>query len=332
MILSINAGSSSLKYASFYDDGQEQYHCNIEQTNLDAAFLQMFYNVGDLQPDVVAHRFVHGGRTFKAPTIVTPEVYDALDDLCHLAPQHNPKNLIGIEYAMEEYPDAVHVAVFDTAFHATIPEHAYRYAISDDWYHNFGMRRYGFHGISHQYMKDVAESQLGFSPNLITVHLGNGCSASAIRLGKCIDTTMGYSPLSGLVMGTRSGDIDPLLVLEAAEKFGVHRTRDMLQNNSGLKGLCGTNDMREILARASASDEKASLATDVYCYTAAKAIGSFAAILPIVDAIVFSGGIGENSPAIRAKILDMVHPKPPVIVVKADEEKAMAQQAMAALK
>ncbi len=254
----------------------------------------------------VGHRVVHGGEAFHEPTLIDASVMETIRAQIPLAPLHNPANLIGIEVAMEHFSAVPHVAVFDTAFHHSIPPHAHHYAIPHDLYTTHHVRRYGFHGTSHVYVAKQAARHLGRpleSLNLIVLHLGNGASITAIERGKSIDTSMGLTPLEGLIMGTRSGDLDPAIVFFLARATG--RSNDALESllnkESGLKGICGANDMREILRRADEGDERAALAIEMYAYRLKKYIGAYYAALGRVDGIVFTAGIGENAAAIRAR-------------------------------
>ncbi len=262
--------------------------------------------------DAVGHRVVHGGERFTRSMLVHPEVLREIQDTIDLAPLHNPHNLKGIlairELLGREVPQA---AVFDTAFHHTLPDRAYLYAIPYSYYRRYRIRRYGFHGTSHRYVawrwrQITGQGRAG--SRLITLHLGNGCSACAIRDGDSIDTSMGFTPLEGLVMGTRSGDLDPAILDFIAAKEGQSlRDMDLLLNKqSGLLGISGlTNDMRELLAEAEEHDDRrARLAIEVFCYRARKYVGAYLAALGGADALVFTGGIGENAPSIRASILD----------------------------
>lgn len=252
----------------------------------------------------VGHRVVHGGEDFQASTIITDEVIAIVKKNIPLAPLHNPPNLIGIEVAKQIFPDAPQVAVFDTAFHQSLPKKAYVYAVPYNLYSEFRVRRYGFHGTSHAYVA-VTAAQFLDRPlneiNLITIHLGNGASMAAVKNGRSIDTTMGLTPLEGLVMGTRSGDVDPALHYFLAKNLNLslEEIDTLLNKESGLKGLCGINDMREVEERAGEGDERAQLALDVYAYRIKKYIGAYAAALGRLDAVVFTAGIGENSPLIR---------------------------------
>ena len=253
----------------------------------------------------IGHRVVHGGSEFSEPTLVDQSAIEAIRTLEPLAPLHNPANLLGIEAAQARYPDRPHVAVFDTAFHASLPPQAYRYALPKAMYEQYSVRRYGFHGTSHRYVMTETAEHLGRSAaslNMIVLHLGNGASAAAISGGKCIDTSMGLTPLEGLVMGTRSGDIDPAIVFYIARMTGasLDEIKSMLNRDSGLKGLCDDNDMREVVQRAADGDQDAKLALEVYCYRIRKYIGAYVAALGRVDAIVFTAGIGENQPLVRA--------------------------------
>jgi len=252
----------------------------------------------------VGHRVVHGGEAFKASIIIDERVIAAIRENIPLAPLHNPANLTGIEVAQTIFPDSPQVAVFDTAFHQTIPKKAFLYALPYDLYEKEGVRRYGFHGTSHSYVSEKSAEYLNqplSKLNLITIHLGNGASMAAIRRGKSIDTTMGLTPLEGLVMGTRSGDVDPALPFFLADhlKMSLGQINTLLNKESGLKGLCGINDMREVLQKAASGNEAATVAMEVYCYRIRKYIGGFFVILEYLDGLVFTGGIGENAPEIR---------------------------------
>jgi acetate kinase len=257
--------------------------------------------------DGIGHRVVHGGERFRAPTRIDAGVVAAIRALIPLAPLHNPPNLLGIEVCLELFPRVPQVAVFDTAFHQTMPPHAYRYALPQSLYADHAVRRYGFHGTSHAYVAKRAAQYLGKpidALNVITLHLGNGASATAIQNGRCVDTSMGMTPLEGLVMGTRCGDVDPALVFCIGRATGMGNTsiEALLNRESGLKGLCGANDMREVLKRRDAGDAQARLAFEVYCYRIRKYIGAYCAVLGRVDALVFTAGIGENAPAVRAQV------------------------------
>jgi acetate kinase len=252
----------------------------------------------------VGHRVVHGGEAFKASIIIDERVIAAIRENIPLAPLHNPANLTGIEVAQAIFPDSPQVAVFDTAFHQTIPKKAFLYALPYDLYEKEGVRRYGFHGTSHSYVSEKSAEYLNqplSKLNLITIHLGNGASMAAIRRGKSTDTTMGLTPLEGLVMGTRSGDVDPALPFFLADhlKMSLGQIDTLLNKESGLKGLCGINDMREVLQKAASGNEAATVAMEVYCYRIRKYIGGFFAVLEYLDGLVFTGGIGENAPEIR---------------------------------
>jgi len=259
---------------------------------------------GSVALAAIGHRVVHGGERFREPTLLDAEVCHALRELTPLAPLHNPANLVGVEVCLAAFPDAPQVAVFDTAFHHTLPPHAFRYAVPEEWYRRFGVRRYGFHGVSHRYVAGRAAEALGrplASLHLITLHLGNGASAAAIEAGRCVDTSMGMTPLEGLVMGSRSGDLDPAVALHLERVAGLspREVDRALNEDSGLRGLCGTNDVREILAREAAGDAAARLALEVYCYRLRKYLGAYWAVLGRVDAVVFTGGVGENAPRVR---------------------------------
>jgi acetate kinase len=253
----------------------------------------------------IGHRVVHGGEAFREPTRIDADVIDTIQKLVPLAPLHNPANLLGIKVAREQAPRVPQVAVFDTAFHQRIPEHAFRYAIPQDLYKAHHIRRYGFHGTSHHYVARQAAGLLSRrleSLHLISLHLGNGASAAAVRAGRSIDTSMGMTPLEGLMMGTRSGDIDPAIVFYLKRKTGLSRdeVESVLNRQSGLKGICGVNDMRKIGELAQGRDPDAQLAIEMYCYRIKKYIGAYCAVLGRLDAVIFTGGIGENAAFIRA--------------------------------
>ena len=265
-------------------------------------------SLADIQ--AVGHRVVHGGEKFSRSVLIDEEVLDGIEEMIELAPIHNPANIAGIVAARSVLGRSLpQAAVFDTAFHHTLPEDAYLYAIPYQLYRRHKIRRYGFHGTSHRYIayryrtiNNIPRDNV----NIITLHLGNGCSIAAIKGGNSIETSMGFTPLEGLVMGTRSGDLDPAIVEFISEKEGVsaHEVDTMLNKSSGLLGISGlTNDMRELLAEAEESgDRRARLAIEIFCYRVRKYIGSYVAAMNGADAIVFSGGIGENSPAIRSRI------------------------------
>ena len=257
----------------------------------------------------VGHRVVHGGRSFTEPTLVTEEVLAEIERLVPLAPLHNPANLLGIRTARALNPRLPQVAVFDTAFHATLPEYAARYAIDTSIADAHKIRRYGFHGTSHAYVSRRAAQLLGRDPaevNLVVLHLGNGASVSAVAGGRCVETSMGLTPLEGLVMGTRSGDVDPAVVFHLVRRGGytVDEVDALLNKRSGLLGVCGANDMREVLDRAGRGEAAARLAFDMYIHRLRKYLGAYVAVLGRVDAVVFTAGVGENSAPVRAAAIE----------------------------
>ena len=303
-VLTVNCGSSSLKW-SVIDPPETLASGTVQQVTDHAAALTQVLTSAPLDElSVVAHRVVHGGERYSAPVRINEAVLASIRDLSVLAPLHNPVNVDGIEVAMRALPDLPHVAVFDTAFHATLPPRAFTYAVPRAW----GVRRYGFHGTSHAYVSREAARLLGKAPedvDVIVLHLGNGASASAVQKGHSIDTSMGLTPLEGLVMGTRSGDVDPALILH------LRRTRDLstdeidavLNSRSGLLALAGDNDMRAVHRRIAEGDVAAELALDVYCYRIKKYVGAYLAALGGADAIAFTAGVGENDPVVRAQSL-----------------------------
>ncbi len=254
---------------------------------------------------VVGHRIVHGGEKFSGSIRITPEVKQDLKLLFKLAPLHNPPGYRCIEVAEELFTNATQVAVFDTAFHQTMPPKAFRFAIPDSFYTDHNIRAYGFHGTSHKYVSEQAANYLG-SKNLklISMHLGNGCSITSINDGRSIDTSMGFGPLSGLVMGTRSGDLDPTVIFYLVETLGydLQQVSDLLNKQSGLLGLTGFSDTRDITRALENGDANAKLAYDIYCYHIKKYIGSYMATLNALDAVIFTGGVGENNSLVREMV------------------------------
>jgi acetate kinase len=313
-VLVVNCGSSTVKYQLLAAEQGRLLAGGLEEVQARdhrEAFVRIgaaLRRSGALDRGSLAaigHRVVHGGERFQAPARIDAAVREAIRELAVLAPLHNPANLIGIEVCLEAFPGVPQVAVFDTAFHQTLPPHAFRYAVPDAWYRSFGVRRYGFHGTSHRYVAERAAETLGrplAALNLITLHLGNGASAAAIRAGRCVDTSMGLTPLEGLVMGTRSGDLDPAVALFVQRAGGLtpEAADAALNEDSGLLGLAGTSDMRELLARERAGDERARLALELYCYRIRKYVGAYCAVLGRVDAVVFTGGVGENAARVRS--------------------------------
>ncbi|RFA16421.1 acetate kinase [Subtercola boreus] len=260
-------------------------------------------------PIVVGHRVVHGGKRFFEPTVVTDLVKINIQDLSELAPLHNPANLDGITAAQAAFPDVPHVAVFDTAFHATLPAAAYTYAIDAELADKHRVRRYGFHGTSHKFVSEAAAEFLGRDLEqlkTIVLHLGNGASACAVDGGRSVDTSMGLTPLEGLVMGTRSGDLDPAVLVHLHRRAGLgfDELDTLLNRRSGLVGLSGRGDMRDVVEAGDSGDEAAALALDVYLHRLKHYVGSYIAVLGGVDAIVFTAGVGENSVAVRGRALE----------------------------
>jgi acetate kinase len=354
-VLTVNCGSSSLKWSVV--DPPETLDAGTVQRVSDhrAALGEVLERAPVDGLEVVAHRVVHGGERYSAPVRIDDAVLASIRELGVLAPLHNPVNADGIEVAMEALPDLPHVAVFDTAFHATLPPHAYTYAVPREW----DVRRYGFHGTSHAYVSRQAARLLERpveDVDVIVLHLGNGASASAVRGGRSVDTSMGLTPLEGLVMGTRSGDVDPALILH------LRRTLDLttdeidrgLNSQSGLLALAGDNDVREVHRRIAAGDEAAALALDVYCYRIKKYVGAYLAALGGADAIAFTAGVGENDAVVRARslaglerlgveidsernaaggpVISADGSRVSVLVVPTDEELEMATQAVALLR
>jgi acetate kinase len=255
----------------------------------------------------VGHRVVHGGEEFSGSMLIDEHVVASIEKFSDLAPLHNPPNLTGIRASQHGLPNAKQVACFDTSFHATIPEVAYMYALPYELYEKYRVRRYGFHGTSHRFVARKCTELMGvgkYDANVITCHLGNGCSMTAVKEGKSVDTSMGLTPLEGLVMGTRSGDFDPAILFYLTDKgYSVKELNALCNKKSGLLGISGeSNDMRNLSELAVAGDKRAQLAIDIFAYRIKKYIGTYTAVLGTVDAIVFTGGIGENNPTLRAQI------------------------------
>jgi len=338
-VLVINSGSSSIKYQLFNMDGEavlasgaverigEAQSLHRHRLHKGSGTTESRYEqcvtdhregllrIGTLLREsgaltefselaAIGHRVVHGGESFREPTLINDAVLEQIRVMIPLAPLHNPANVMGIEVAMQQAPDIPQVAVFDTAFHQSLPAHAWHYALPDRLYTEQRVRRYGFHGTSHHYVAKRAAAFLEKpleSLRLITLHLGNGASAAAIAQGHSVDTSMGMTPLEGLVMGTRCGDMDPAIHFYLARTTGLgnDEIESLLNKESGLKGLCGSNDMREVHRLAEAGEPQARLALDMYCYRIKKYIGAYYAVLGRLDAVVFTGGIGENADWVR---------------------------------
>lgn len=343
LVLVINAGSSSLKYSLVDGDTGETHGVGLAERIADSsgaagvlthtgpdhvkhraelplpsheaalrAALDAFDSYGPSLADAdlvaVGHRVVHGGERFSAPVLVDDELVDAVRDLVPLAPLHNPANLDGLAVARKLFGEVPHVAVFDTAYHQTMPESAYTYAVPRAWREEHGIRRYGFHGTSHRFVAGETARVLGRpleSLNLIVLHLGNGASAAAIAGGRSVDTSMGMTPLEGLVMGTRSGDLDPAIIAHLHRQLGWSASDidTALNRDSGIKGLSGHSDFRELERLIDEGDPHARLAMDVYCYRLRKYVGAYYAVLGTVDAIALTGGVGEHSPDVRVQAL-----------------------------
>jgi acetate kinase len=375
LVLVINSGSSSLKYqvrdvaagsvlaegliekigmgtgggGDGEIEGPRDHAEALEQ--VDAA---IHAELPDLKLGAVGHRVVHGGERFGEPVLIDNEITRAIERLNPLAPLHNPANVLGIRAISRKWPDLPQVAVFDTAFHRSLPEHAWRYAVPDELYTNHGIRRYGFHGTSHEYVTHRAAGLLDLPVEEfdgVIAHLGNGASVTAIRGGKSVDTSMGFTPLEGLVMGTRSGDVDPsILVFLGRAGWTPEDIDTMLNRESGLKGLAGNNDMRSVVEASEAGNAKASMALAVASYRLSKYIGGYHVAVGGAKALVFTAGIGENSHQFRALVADKLgalgialdaglnsqrskEPRVistpesaiPVLVVPTDEERAIAE-------
>jgi len=327
-VVTLTAGNHSPKHSTAaIRDHRAAVDFIVKWTCSDQSGIDAVKTVADI--NAVGHRVVHGGERFRQSVLISDEVLSGIEECIELAPLHNPANIKGIMAAREVFgPGLPQVAVFDTAFHQTLPETAFLYAIPYQLYRRHKIRRYGFHGTSHRYVAYRYRQLLGIpreKVNVISLHLGNGCSAAAIKDGKSIDTSMGMTPLEGLVMGTRSGDIDAAVIdyLSNKEGLSAHEVESLLNKQSGLIGISGlTNDMRELQAEAKEnSDPRAQLAIDIFCYRAKKYIGSYLAAMDGADAIIFTGGIGENSAEVRAKICEGL--KWMGVILDANNNKAM---------
>lgn len=377
VILVINCGSSSIKFQIIDPIEQETLlkglaeeintaRCQLRidgkiEKHAHADYTKILSIIGErLTPYKencigVGHRIVHGGEFFKESAIVTSYTLQELEKCEHLAPLHNPVNTLGITLLQKILPDLPQVAVFDTAFHTTLPEHAYMYALPREYYEKYQVRRYGFHGTSHRYVTEQAKHYLkGDKHSLISAHLGNGCSLCAVKNGKSIDTSMGMTPLEGLVMGQRSGDLDPSILpyLSQSLHLGDQEILNILNKKSGLLGLSGiSGDMRLLEDAESKGDKNARLALEVFCYRLAKYIASYIVPLSGIDGLIFTGGIGENSPFVRKKVIQWLKPLNmhchtsyndkngkegwisqkgegvPLLVIPTNEELAIAQEA-----
>lgn len=341
-ILVLNCGSSSIKYALYnMDDQSVMTSGGAERVGLDGAFIKVKLANGEKKqimhdmpehtegvkfifslltdPEIgvikslkeinaVGHRMVHGGEKFAKSVVITPEVIKAFEEVSDLAPLHNPANLKGIRAVEELMPGLPQVGVFDTAFHQTMPQYSYMYALPYEVYEKYGVRRYGFHGTSHRYVSARVCEFLGVDytkQRIITCHIGNGGSLAAVKNGKCMDTTMGLTPLEGIMMGTRSGDVDGGAVTFLQKKLGLNpdQMSDLLNKKSGVAGISGVgSDMRDLEAAVAAGNERAKLATDMYNYKIKKYVGAFAAAMGGVDIIVFTAGVGENQASMRAEV------------------------------
>jgi acetate kinase len=304
----VNSGSSSLKFQVIDIDSKDSLVSGLIErvTDHSAAFEEMVEQLksSGITPVAVGHRVVHGGSKFSQPVVIDDRVINEIEALVPLAPLHNPGNLAGIHGAIKAFPGLSQVAVFDTAFHQTMPAASYRYAIDHELEETYGIRRYGFHGSSHAFVSRQAAKFLGKSTFTgVVLHLGNGGSACAVRDGKSVNTSMGLTPLQGLVMGTRSGDIDPAIVMYLANQgLSLEEIDQSLNKNAGLKGMTGDSDLRDVERRAQEKDPIAQQALAVYALRAKHYIGAYIAQLGEIDALVFTAGVGENSSEMREQI------------------------------
>ncbi|AXX29291.1 acetate/propionate family kinase [Actinosynnema pretiosum subsp. pretiosum] len=306
-VLVVNAGSSSLKLRVLGPADEVLARHDVERWDGRGHFGDLLGDLLDGSPEVhaVGHRVVHGGSRFTGPTLIDEGVRAGLAELVPLAPLHQPRALDGVDAVRELLPDVPHVACFDTAFHASLPEHAATYPLPPEWRERWGLRRYGFHGLSHAYADRRARELAGGGERVVVAHLGAGCSLSAVRGGRSVDTTMGFTPLAGLVMGTRSGDVDPGLLLWLQRRGGLSadEVADGLEHRSGLTGLSGVGgDLRDVRAAAAGGSARARLALEVYEHRLRQGIAAMAASLGGLDLLVFTGGAGENDAALRERV------------------------------
>jgi len=333
MILVLNCGSQSIKWKIFSAKGGSASGGDLKLVNQgkrDVFVAEEFENIltdelGKITEEItlVGHRVVHGGGIFTKPLEITPENLAELEKINHLAPLHNPYNLLGIKISQKVFAQIPQIAVFDTEFFANLPEKAYTYALPENIAKEFGFRRFGFHGISHEFIAKKIKAK-----KIITVHLGGGSSICAIKNGKVIDTSMGFTPMEGLVMMTRSGNIDAGIVLELVKEFGIEGADKILNKNSGIKGMCGQGDMLKVLEKIKQGDAATKLAFDVFVYSVQKYIGGYFAILGGCDVLVFTGSIGAGNPKTRNAIckgLDILT-KTKVLAIETDEELAIARR------
>lgn len=346
-LLVLNSGSSSLKFELFEKSGAKlkslfdghfdnhgklikDFETSVKNALQTLLKNRVLKNLSEIS--AVGHRVVHGGEKYTKPTKITAAVIQKIKRLCKLAPLHNPPNLACILAAKKLLPNATQVAVFDTAFHQTMPEKAFLYGLPYAFYKKFGIRRYGFHGTSHQYVFEQAQKRLGkkLTKRTVTCHLGNGCSITAILNGKVIDTSMGFTPLEGVPMGTRSGDIDPAIIFYLMENgFSANEISAILNKESGLKGVSGiSSDVRDLWRLYKKKNPAAIRALEWFAYRIAKYIGAYSAALGGLDCVVFTGGIGENAWYLRKWILAYLKgfPKNRVLVIPTDEELKIAEE------
>lgn len=325
MILVLNCGSQSIKWKVF------DSNLKVAKEGRGKDLEEELAKIKGMEISLVGHRVVHGGGIFTKPAEMTDQAIAQLEAISHLAPLHNPYNILGIKTAKKVFENARQIAVFDTEFFADLPEEAFMYALPENLAKEMGFRRYGFHGTSHAYCAQQAAEKLKKPLNklkIITCHLGGGASIAAVKNGKAIDTSMGFTPIEGLVMMTRPGNIDAGIVLEIAKKYSVEKADEILNKECGLKGICGSDQMLEILERIEQGDKKAQLALNIFVYSIKKYIGAYFAILQGCHALVFTGAIGDGSEKIRKMIcsdLDILK-KTKILAIEANEELAIAQK------
>ena len=345
MILVLNCGSQSIKWKVFLPaqagDGKmkvvREGKCAVlSQENFQESLKEELKKINGLKIDLIGHRVVHGKDLFRESIKINPENLKQLETLNGLAPLHNPFNVLGIKTCQNIFPRVEQIAVFDTEFFKDLPEVAYTYALPEKIVKEFGFRRYGFHGISHEYVakKGAEKIKKPFEKlKIITCHLGGGSSITAIKNGKAIDTSMGFTPMQGLVMMTRAGDMDFGIVLDLVRQFTLDKTNDILNKESGVNGICGENDMLKVLEMVGSGDAKAKLALDVFVYSIQKYIGSYSAILGGCDVLVFTGSIGSGSKTIRdmvCKDLNILK-KVKILAIETDEEQGILNKIVAFL-
>ncbi len=336
MILALNCGSQSIKYKLFENNFQlvkEKGKIIKKNKEYDKTLREELTKLKNFEGKIekICHRVVHGADRFRDPVKITKAVLSDLKKCSRFAPLHNPYNILGIEISSKIFPQAKEIAVFDTGFYKNLPEKAFLYPLPESLRKKYGFRRFGFHGLSHEYVAREGAKKIKRSfnrLNIITCHLGGGSSVTAIKSGRVIDTSMGFTPLEGLVMMTRTGDIDPGILLQIGKEMSFKKTDEILNNSSGIKGICGLSEMTEVLKAAKKGNKKAKTALDVFVYRLQKYIGSYFALLGKCDLLIFTGAIGAGSSIIREMVVKNLNilRKTKILAIKTDEELQIAKK------